>query len=814
MIIMYQVVKRDGKVTDFEIGKISGAITKAFEALGKQYHPSVIDMLALRVTAEYEPMIRDGLIQVETIQDCVEKVLSEAGYADVAKAYILYRKQREKVRNVNSALLNYKDLVDNYLHINDWRVKENSTVTYSVGGLILSNSGAITANYWLSEIYDSEIAEAHRSAAIHLHDLSMLTGYCAGWSLKQLIQEGLGGVPSKITSSPASHLSTLCNQMVNFLGIMQNEWAGAQAFSSFDTYLAPFVKVDNLSQKEVKQCIQSFIYGVNTPSRWGTQAPFSNITLDWVCPNDLKNLPAIVGGKELDFTYGECQKEMDMVNKAFIEIMIEGDANGRGFQYPIPTYSITRDFDWSETENNKLLFEMTAKYGTPYFSNYINSDMEPSDVRSMCCRLRLDLRELRKKSGGFFGSGESTGSIGVVTINLPRLAYEAKDEKDFYDRLDRLMDIAARSLKTKRTVITKLLDSGLYPYTKRYLGTFNNHFSTIGLVGMNEAGLNAAWLRKDLTHPETQAFAIDVLNHMRTRLSDYQEQYGDLYNLEATPAESTAFRFAKHDKELYPDIITANENGKPYYTNSSHLPVGYSEDIFSALDVQDELQTLYTSGTVFHAFLGEKLPDWKAAAALVRKIAENYKLPYYTMSPTYSVCRNHGYLAGEVYTCPHCGEKTEVYSRITGYYRPVQNWNDGKAQEFKDRKVYDIGRSHLTHRGPRKPDFAAAEAAPQAPAEAAEEKKPEEKKTIARAMLFTTATCPNCKLAKSLLGKAGYVYKEVLATENPDLATRYGIKQAPTLVVVDGEEISRYKGVGEIRGMLISRGIQGEKKVI
>ncbi len=620
---MYQVVKRDGKVTEFEISKISKAITKAFEALDKQYHPSVIDMLALRVTAEYEPLIRDNKIAVESIQDCVEKVLSEAGYADVAKAYILYRKQREKVRNVNSALLNYKDLVDNYLRINDWRVKENSTVTYSVGGLILSNSGAITANYWLSEIYDNEIAEAHRSAAIHIHDLSMLTGYCAGWSLKQLIQEGLGGVPGKITSSPASHLSTLCNQMVNFLGIMQNEWAGAQAFSSFDTYLAPFVRIDNLSQKEVKQCIQSFIYGVNTPSRWGTQAPFSNITLDWTCPKDLANLPAIIGGKEVDFTYGECQKEMDMVNKAFIEIMIEGDANGRGFQYPIPTYSITRDFDWSETENNKLLFEMTAKYGTPYFSNYINSDMEPSDVRSMCCRLRLDLRELRKKSGGFFGSGESTGSVGVVTINMPRLAYEASDEKDFYRQLDKLMDISARSLKTKRTVITKLLEGGLYPYTKRYLGTFSNHFSTIGLVGMNEAALNACWLQKDLTHPEAQQFAKDVLNHMRERLSDYQEQYGDLYNLEATPAESTTYRFAKHDKEQYPDIITANENGTPYYTNSSHLPVGYSEDIFSALDVQDELQTLYTSGTVFHAFLGEKLPDWKAAANLVRKIAEN-----------------------------------------------------------------------------------------------------------------------------------------------------------------------------------------------
>ena len=482
---MYQVKKRDGQITEFTISKITGAITKAFVALNKAYHPSVIDLLALHVTADFENKIQDGCIAVEDIQDSVEKVLSESGYADVAKAYILYRKQREKVRNVNSALLNYKDLVDNYLKIADWRVKENSTVTYSVGGLILSNSGAITANYWLTEIYDQEVAEAHRSAAIHLHDLSMLTGYCAGWSLKQLIQEGLGGVPGKITSSPASHLSTLCNQMVNFLGIMQNEWAGAQAFSSFDTYLAPFVKVDNLSQKEVKQCVQSFIYGVNTPSRWGTQAPFSNITLDWTVPKDLENLPAIVGGKEMDFTYGDCKKEMDMVNKAFIEVMIEGDANGRGFQYPIPTYSITRDFDWSETENNKLLFEMTAKYGTPYFSNYINSDMEPSDVRSMCCRLRLDLRELRKKSGGFFGSGESTGSIGVVTLNMPRLAYLSKDEADFYKRLDKLMDLAARSLKVKRTVITKLLNEGLYPYTKHYLGTFENHFSTIGLVGMN-----------------------------------------------------------------------------------------------------------------------------------------------------------------------------------------------------------------------------------------------------------------------------------------------------------------------------------------
>ena len=820
---MYHVVKRDGKVAEFNIRKISDAITKAFEAQGRQYHPSTIDMLALRVTSEFEPLIQDDQIQVEQIQDCVEKVLSEAGYADVAKAYILYRKQREKIRNVNSALLSYKDIVDNYLKINDWRVKENSTVTYSVGGLILSNSGAITANYWLSEVYDQEIAEAHRSAAIHIHDLSMLTGYCAGWSLKQLIQEGLGGIPGKITSAPAAHLSTLCNQMVNFLGIMQNEWAGAQAFSSFDTYLAPFVRVDNLSQKEVKQCIQSFIYGVNTPSRWGTQAPFTNVTIDWTVPNDLKNLPAIVGGKEMNFTYGDCQKEMDMVNKAFIEIMIEGDANGRGFQYPIPTYSITRDFSWEETENNKLLFEMTAKYGTPYFSNYINSDMEPSDVRSMCCRLRLDLRELRKKSGGFFGSGESTGSVGVVTINLPRIAYLAENEEDFYARLDHLMDIAARSLKTKRTVISRLLDNGLYPYTKRYLGTFNNHFSTIGLIGMNEVGLNAKWLRADMTSPKTQKFAVDVLNHMRERLSDYQEQYGDLYNLEATPAESTTYRFAKHDKERYPDIITANENGTPYYTNSSHLPVGYTEDVFSALDIQDDLQTLYTSGTVFHAFLGEKLPDWKAAASLVRKIAENYKLPYYTMSPTYSVCKDHGYLSGEHFTCPICGQKTEVYSRITGYYRPVQNWNDGKTQEFKDRKTYVISRSHLTHTGPlarpmymeeaapaaEEPALKAVEPVSEAPAPApapAETVTPEETAVHPAQMeniLFTTPTCPNCKMAAALLDKAGIPYTKLFAEKNPDLVEKYGIKQAPTLVIgADSADFLKFRGVSDIRGYL------------
>ncbi len=781
---MYQVIKRDGKIVDFDISKISHAIVLAFDACDKQYNQDVIDFLALKVTADFEPKIKDGRIAVEDIQDSVESVLIKGGYDTVAKAYILYRKQREKVRNLNQTAVNYKEVVDNYLKINDWRVKENSTVTYSVGGLILSNSGAITANYWLSEIYDQEIADAHRNCDIHLHDLSMLTGYCAGWSLKQLIKEGLGGINGKITSSPASHLSTLCNQMVNFLGIMQNEWAGAQAFSSFDTYLAPFVKVDNLSYKEVKQCIQSFVYGVNTPSRWGTQAPFSNITLDWTVPNDLAELPCIVGGKEMDFCYKDCKKEMDMVNKAFIEIMIEGDANGRGFQYPIPTYSITKDFDWSETENNRLLFEMTAKYGTPYFSNYINSDMEPSDVRSMCCRLRLDLRELRKKSGGFFGSGESTGSVGVVTINMPKIAYLSKDEKEFYERLDRLMDLSARSLKIKRTVITKLMDAGLYPYTKRYLGTLDNHFSTIGLVGMNEACLNAKWLGCDLVDERAQKFTQDVLNHMRERLSDYQEQYGDLYNLEATPAESTAYRLAKHDKEKYPDIITASD-GTPYYTNSSHLPVGYTDDIFSALDIQDDLQTLYTSGTVFHAFLGEKLPDWKSAANLVRKIAENYRLPYYTLSPTYSVCRNHGYLAGEQHVCPHCGEATETYSRITGYYRPVQAWNDGKAQEFKERKTYNIAGSVLRRNGV---ESRVEVTGTNGGAQMAD-----------GAYLFTTATCPNCKVIKGILDRQGYKYETLLANENRELCEAFDIRQAPTLVVVKGGEFEKFAGVSDIK---------------
>lgn len=780
---MFQVLKRDGAVVDFQMSKITDAIGKAFKATQKQFSPDMLDVLALRVTSDFQNKIKDNEIAVEDIQDSVENVLIQTGYGDVAKAYILYRKQREKIRNMNATMIDYKDTVNKYVKVEDWRVKENSTVTYSVGGLILSNSGAVTANYWLSEIYDGEIADAHRNADIHIHDLSMLTGYCAGWSLKQLIVEGLGGISGKITSAPAKHLSVLCNQMVNFLGIMQNEWAGAQAFSSFDTYLAPFVKADNLSYKDVKKCIESFVYGVNTPSRWGTQAPFSNITLDWTVPNDLAELPAIVGGKEMDFKYKDCKKEMDMVNRAFIETMIEGDANGRGFQYPIPTYSITSDFDWSDTLNNRLLFEMTAKYGTPYFSNYINSDMEPSDVRSMCCRLRLDLRELRKKSGGYFGSGESTGSIGVVTINMPRIAYQAEDEADFYRRLDHMMDISARSLHVKRTVITKLLDTGLYPYTKRYLGSFTNHFSTIGLVGMNEAGLNAKWLGGDMTDPKTQKFTKDVLNHMRNRMVEYQEQYGDLYNLEATPAESTAYRLAKHDRDQWPDIKTAGNHGDtPYYTNSSHLPVDYTADIFEALDIQDELQTLYTSGTVFHAFLGEKLPDWKAAASLVRKIAENYKLPYYTLSPTYSVCKDHGYIAGEHFTCPTCHKPAEVYSRITGYYRPVQNWNDGKTQEYKNRTVYDM--EHSKFKGSKAVVTITEDEVKVEPVHGVK-------------YLFTTSTCPNCKIAKEML--KDQEYEVIDAEQNPELVKKYGIRQAPTLIIDDGERMEKYVNASNIQ---------------
>lgn len=809
---MNNVIRRDGTAVAFDPTKIENAVAKAFMAtdeLDARDISSVSRAICLIVTTTLNGRKLDAAT-VEEIQDEVESALMNCGYAKTAKAYILYRRQHANVRETKDTLLDYKKLIDGYIGTEkDWRVKENSTVTLSVGGLILSNSGAVTANYWLSEVYDEDIADAHRNCFMHIHDLSMLTGYCAGWSLKQLIQEGLGGVPDRITSAPAKHLTTLCNQMVNFLGIMQNEWAGAQAFSSFDTYLAPFVKVDNLSYKDVKQSIQSFIYGVNTPSRWGTQAPFTNVTLDWTVPEDMINMPALVGGKEMDFTYGDCKAEMDMVNRAFIEIMIEGDANGRGFQYPIPTYSITRDFDWSETENNKLLFEMTAKYGTPYFSNYINSDMNPSDVRSMCCRLRLDLRELRKKGGGFFGSGESTGSIGVVTLNLPRIAYLSSTKEEFYSMLDKYMDIAARSLDTKRKVINRLLEEGLYPYTKRYLGAFNNHFSTIGLVGMNETILNAKWIDSDITKPEGRDFSIEVLNHMRDRLSDYQEMYGDLFNLEATPAESTTYRFAKHDTEEFADIITAAcKDQAPYYTNSTHLPVNYTEDIFDALEMEDEMQTLYTSGTVFHGFLGERMPDWKAAANLVKKIAYNFKLPYYTLSPTYSICESHGYIAGEHFSCPHCGKATEVYSRITGYYRPVRNWNDGKSSEFENRKTYEpeelfsVNRNLLEEAGVDEPRVGT-----QTLGRANRVEAPKSNSDAEKVILVTTKTCPNCQAAKNYLNQAGIEYDVILADEadGAEIAVQYNVSAAPTLIVQSGEEAELYSNVSNIRAYIGKR---------
>lgn len=676
------VVKRSGEVKPYDRSKIKNAISKAFAAVQKSKRQSggeideVNDKKIEDITSRVEEMIADmmnfrhekSIPAIEEIQDLVENALIEAKETAVAKAYILYRAKHDAMRDAKKLMLDIDETMDGYLKQSDWRVNENANVNYSLGGLILHNSGSITANYWLKNIYSPEIADAHRNADFHLHDLSMFSGYCAGWSLRQLIKEGLGGVPDKITSKPAKHLSTLMQQAVNFLGCLQNEWAGAQAFSSFDTYIAPFVKADGMSDKEVKQCLQSFVFGVNTPSRWGSQAPFTNITLDWTVPDDLKDKKAVVGGKELDFTYGDCKPEMDRVNRLFIELMLEGDAEGRGFQYPIPTYNITADFDW-DSENTGLLFEMTSRYGTPYFQNFVNSDLNPGDVRSMCCRLQLDKRELRKRGGGLFGSDELTGSIGVVTINLPRIGYlakKSKNEGEFFDRLLALMKLAKESLIIKRKAVNNLLESGLFPYTMRYLGTLNNHFNTIGLVGMNECLRN--FLGTDITicTEKGQAFALKILEFMRGKLADFQEETGDLFNLEATPAESASYRLAKHDKEHYPDIITAGAD-EPYYTNSTQLPVMQTDDVFDALDLQEKLQSAYTGGTVFHAFLGEAIDDWRTCRDLVKAIAQNYRIPYFTISPTFSVCPVHGYLQGEYFTCPKCKheQEEELRRRIT-----------------------------------------------------------------------------------------------------------------------------------------------------
>ena len=676
--------KRDGKLVPYDNYKIANAIFKAAEAVGGKDFGIALTLARQAEQAIAAKFHSHSIPAVEEIQDVVEKVLIENGHARVAKAFILYREQHRRARGTKDILLDIVNTMDGYLKQQDWRVNENSNVSYSLGGLILYNSGAITANYWLDNIYPHEIAEAHRNGEFHIHDLSMFSGYCAGWSLRQLIAEGLGGVRGKISSRPAKHLSTLIQQMVNFLGILQNEWAGAQAFSSFDTYLAPFVRVNKLSYEEVKQNIQSFIFGVNTPSRWGSQAPFTNITFDWVVPKDIADQPAIVGGTTIDATYGEFQKEMDMVNKAFLELLIDGDADGRGFSYPIPTYNLTDNFNW-DSENAHLLFKMTGKYGTPYFQNFINSNLDPSDVRSMCCRLQLDKRELRNRGGGLFGSDEFTGSIGVVTINLPRIGYLSSSREDYFSQLDHSMNLARESLEIKRNVITRLMDQGLFPYTQRYLRHWNNHFSTIGLIGMNESALNL--MGKDLTHPDARAFAKDVLIYMREKLVKFQEETGHLYNLEATPGEGTSYRLAKIDRQKFSRMIIAGGDN-PYYTNSTQLPVATTDDVFEALDMQNDIQKLYTGGTVFHCFIGESIENIDACKSLVKKIASTYEIPYFTISPTFSVCLRHGYLRGEQFSCPNCGEETEVYSRIVGYYRPVKNWNLGKKSEYRDRKMF------------------------------------------------------------------------------------------------------------------------------
>ncbi|MDR7811316.1 ribonucleoside triphosphate reductase [Lacrimispora sp.] len=688
---MLMVMKRDGAEADFDLSKVKEAMKKAFAATEKYYTDSIVELLALRVASDFKDKMKEGLIAVEDIQDSVEKVLEETGYTDVAKAYILYRKQREKIRSLGATTLDYKDVVDNYVKVEDWHVKENSTVTYSVGGLILNNSGAVTANYWLSEIYDKEIADAYHRGDIHIHDLSMLTGYSCGWSLKKLLLDGLGGITGKITASPAKHLATLCNQMVNFLGIMQNEWAASQSFSSFDTYLAPFVRADGLSYDKVKKCMEAFVFGVNTPSRWGTQAPFSHISLDLTVPEDMREEKAIVGGRRMDFTYGDCQAEMDMVNRAFLETMLAGDAGGMGFQYPIPVYGLSEDFDWSDTENNRLLFTLASHYGTPYFSNYIRGGQVPGDVRISYHGLTPDLTKLRNKAGGFFGYGENTGSIGVVTINLSRIGYLATDESDFYKRLDQVADIAARSLKIKRDVIGRLLKNGLYPYTACYLENLENHFSSIGVIGMNEAGLNASWLKSGMQSQRTRDFAADVLMHLKKKLIGYQLEYGDLYCLEATPAESAAYRLAMIDRKEFPEIKTGGMAGDvPYYTNSTKLPSDFGGTLKEVLENQNTVQPLYTAGNVFSVYMEQEAEDWKKIRDSLRKMAENYDIPYMTFTPVYSICQTCGYLSGREETCPKCGKQTDVYSRIAGYYRPVHDWNEGKLQEFKNRKMMKL----------------------------------------------------------------------------------------------------------------------------
>ena len=675
------IVKRNGEKVPFDRDKIEEAIYKAAKAVGG-YNRTLARSLTEKVVTTLEESYTGRTPGVEDIQDIVEKVLIENGHARTAKAYILYRKEQEVLREAEKVLLDVEKTIDGYIGMKDWRVNENSNSGYSFSGLLMHTAGSVIANYTLKKVYTSEIAQAHINGDFHIHDLSMgIAGYCAGWSIKELLWEGFNGVPGKVESGPPRHLHSALMQMVNFLGTMQNEWAGAQAFSSFDTYLAPYVRQDGLSYEEVKQAVQTFVFNLNVASRWGGQTPFTNLTFDWTVPEDMKDQQAVWGGGLIDAPYNDFQKEMDMINRAFLEVMIEGDSKGRIFTFPIPTYNITRDFQW-ETENAGLLFEMTAKYGIPYFQNFINSSLKPSDVRSMCCRLQLDLRELKSRTGGLFGSGEKTGSIGVVTINLPRIGYLSRSKAEFYGRLEYLMDLARDSLELKRKVVRKNMDNGLLPYSKRYLGTLDGHFNTIGLVGMNEALLN--FMGKNVGSPEGKETALEILRFMRKKLADYQEQTGNIYNLEATPAEGTSYRLAKIDKERFPEIITQGQ-AEPYYTNSSQLPVNYTSDVFTVLENQNEIQAQYNGGTVVHIFLGETAPGYEAIRELIKKVAHNYKIPYFTISPTFSVCEEHGYVRGKQESCPQCGKEMEVYSRVVGYYRPVKLWNKGKKEEFKER---------------------------------------------------------------------------------------------------------------------------------
>lgn len=813
-----KIIKRNNEIVTFDPENIVNAIFKAAKAVGGSNRNKAIELCNSVISEMNKRYHERSIPAVEEIQDIIEIVLIKKGHAVTAKAYILYREQHQKIRDAKNIVLDIDKTMDGYLKQSDWRVNENSNVNYSLGGLILHNSGTITAHYWLNNIYNKEIADAHKNADIHIHDLSMFSGYCAGWSLRQLITEGFGGVVNKINSKPAKHLSTLVSQMVNFLGTMQNEWAGAQAFSSFDTYLAPFVKIDNMTFEQVKQNIQSFVFSINTPSRWGSQAPFTNITLDWTPPSDLKNKEAIVGGKKMDFTYSECQAEMDIVNKAFLEVMMEGDADGRGFAYPIPTYNITEDFNW-DSENADLLFEMTAKYGTPNFQNFLNSDLNPEDVRSMCCRLQLDKRELRKRGGGLFGADEFTGSIGVVTINLPRIGYLANSKKEFFERLDNLMDKSRDSLELKRKIINQLMEQGLFPYTKRYLQHFNNHFSTIGLNGMNECCLN--FLGKNIASEEGAALTLEVLEHMLERIKDYQEETGNLYNLEATPAEGTSYRLAKIDKEKYPDIISSGKDN-PFYTNSTQLPVDYTADVFEALEMQEPIQSKYTGGTNFHVFLGENIDDVQTCKNLVKKIAYNYKLPYYTLSPTFSICEDHGYIKGEEFDCPSCGKGTEVYTRIVGYYRPVKNWNKGKKEEYFIRTEFDnptestVGdaanytqqkkeetQEVATSQEIKNVDSTQLELTPLSFDQNIED---ESENRIKSFKFFYSDTCPNCPSVKDHVKNLD-LNGEYLNASKPDglkLAREYNVMAVPTVIFFDnnGDVLEKAHSKNEIDNVL------------